>query len=276
VAISTAKWPRTPTMTELIGTIISCSLTTAHQLRRRLYSLFGIIASGRGWSGPASVRRGDYSIIYLESWDIDNLLTSQNVDQPKDPASENSQALDGSALKAFAGQQHDAHILAHLLFGLSPIMAASPQTAILLQKHIFDHIKIKAEEATEAELFQQYGTDPENLVSPLQKEAMVALKVAEYFQEVKKLQSELSGEGQQQPDPLIELKKAEIQQRGQVEEAKIGMDKQRLAFDQQREQNDVAMDQARLQQAEQLTMAKLTQNQQKMAQQGGRNAQKTQ
>jgi hypothetical protein len=191
--------------------------------------------------------------------DIDNLLNSQNVDQPKDPASENSQALDGSALKAFAGQQHDAHILAHLLFGLSPIMAASPQTAILLQKHIFDHIKIKAEEATEAELFQQYGTDPENLVSPLQKEAMVALKVAEYFQEVKKLQSELSGEGQQQPDPLIELKKAEIQQRGQVEEAKIGMDKQRLAFDQQREQNDVAIDQARLAQQQQSTQARAAQ-----------------
>lgn len=191
--------------------------------------------------------------------DIDALLNSQNVDQPKDPASENAQALDGFGLKAFAGQQHDAHILSHLLFGLSPMMAAMPQTAILLQKHIFEHIKVKAEEATEAELFQQYGTDPDRMVSPLQKEAMVALKVAQFFQEVKQLQSQLSGEGQQQPDPLIELKKAEIQQRGQVEQAKIGMDQQRLAFDQQREQNDVAIDQARLAQQQQSSQARVMQ-----------------
>jgi hypothetical protein len=44
-------------------------------------------------------------------------------------------------------------------------------------KHVFDHIRLKAEEAVEAELFQQYGTDPEKLVSALQREAMVALKV---------------------------------------------------------------------------------------------------
>jgi len=200
--------------------------------------------------------------------DIDSLLNGQNVDQPKDPASENAQALDGFTLKAFAGQQHDAHIMSHLLFGLSPMMAAMPQTAVLLQKHIFEHIKIKAEEATEAELFQQYGVDPDRLVSPLQKEAMVALKVAQFFQEVKQMQAQMSGEGQQQPDPLIELKKAEIQQRGQTEQAKIQVDQQRLAFDQQREANDVAIDQARLAQQQQSNQARIMQ----MAQPRGQNA----
>ena len=51
------------------------------------------------------------------------------------------------ALKAFAGQQHDAHIMSHILMGLSPIVAAMPNVAVNLQKHVFEHIKLKAEGA---------------------------------------------------------------------------------------------------------------------------------
>lgn len=187
--------------------------------------------------------------------DIDQILNTQNVDKPKDPASENSQALDGSPLKAFAGQQHDAHIMTHLLFGMSPIVGGMPQVAMNLQKHIFDHIRLKAEEAVEAELFQQYGTDPDKLVSALQREAMVALKVAQFFQEVKQLQSQMMGDT---TDPLVKLKEQEIQQDGQRDAARLQVDQQRLAFDQQREVNDMAIEQA------------------KLAQKGASDAQKTQ
>jgi len=179
--------------------------------------------------------------------DIDSILNSQNVDKPKDPASENSQALDGSPLKAFAGQQHDAHMMTHILFGLSPLVASMPQVAMSLQKHIFDHIRLKAEETVEADLFKQYGTDPERMVSSLQREAAVALKVAEFFQEVKAMQEELSGEKEEQPDPLIELKKQELEQSAQRDQAKAEIDTQSLQLDQEKEQNDVTNDEARLQ-----------------------------
>jgi hypothetical protein len=175
--------------------------------------------------------------------DIDQILNTQNVDKPKDPASENSQALDGSPLKAFSGQQHDAHIMTHLLFGMSPIVGGNQQVAINLQKHVFDHIRLKAEETVEAELFQQYGTDPEGLVSALQREAMVALKVAQFFQEVKQMQSQMMGD---QTDPLVKLKEQEIQQSAQRDQARMAMDQQRLAFDQQKENNDMAIEQAKL------------------------------
>ena len=207
--------------------------------------------------------------------DIDGLLTSQDIDKPKDPTSENAQALDGSQLKAFAGQQHDAHIMSHIMFGMSPIVGAMPNVGIILQKHIFDHITKKAEEWVEAELFKQYGTDPDQLVSPLQREAMIALKCSEFFQEVKKLQDELSGANQQQPDPLIELKKQELAQSAQRDQTNAQNDQARLSFDQQREQNDMAVDQAKLQQNQALAMAKMDQNVMKMAQQGGRNARQT-
>jgi hypothetical protein len=183
--------------------------------------------------------------------DIDGLLNSQEIDKPKDPMSENAQALDGSPLKVFAGQQHDAHILSHLLFGLSPSVAAMPNVAINLQKHLLEHVKTKAEEFVEAQLFREYGVDPDKLVSPLQREAMIALKAAEFYQEAKALQEQLSGANQPPTDPLIELKKQELAQSAQRDQAKIATDQARLTLDQQRENNDMMVDQARLQQASQ-------------------------
>jgi len=175
--------------------------------------------------------------------DIDSILNTQNVDKPKDPASENSQALDGSPLKAFAGQQHDAHILSHLMFGLSPMIAGMPQVAVSLQKHVFDHLRLKAEEATEAELFQQYGTDPDKMVSALQREAMIAVKVAQFYQEAKALQSELMGP---QEDPLVKVKEQEIQARAAADAAKDQNEKARIQLEGQRVQGDMAIDQAKL------------------------------
>ena len=61
------------------------------------------------------------------------------------------------------------------MFGLSPMLGGMPQVAVTLQKHVFEHIRLKAEEDVEAELFKQYGADPKGLVSALQREAMVAV-----------------------------------------------------------------------------------------------------
>jgi len=201
--------------------------------------------------------------------DIDTILNTQQVDKPKDPASENAQALDGSPLKAFAGQQHDAHILTHILFGMSPMMQGMPNVAVTLQKHIFDHIRLKAEEEVEAELFQQYGTDPDQLISSLQREAMIAIKVAQGFQEVKALQNQLMGP---QTDPLVELKKQELGQSAQRDQAKLQIDQQRLGLDQQKEQADVQFDSARLALQQQAAAQKNSQDAIRNAQQGAKNA----
>ena len=85
--------------------------------------------------------------------DIDGILLPQNNQMPKDPATENASVLNGMHLKAFAGQQHDAHIAMHLMMGLSPVLQANPMAAVQLQQHILEHIRIKAEEAVEAEIF---------------------------------------------------------------------------------------------------------------------------
>lgn len=186
--------------------------------------------------------------------DIDGVLLPQNTNSPRDPASENSDVLNGMKLKAFAGQQHDAHIATHLMMGLSPILQANPLAATELQKHILDHVRLKAEEDVEVELFKAYGNDPDRLVSAIQKEGMVAVKIAVSLQEVRKLQEEMAGGGEG-PDPLVKLKEVEIQQRAQNDQAKIGIDQQRLALDQQKQQETLQLNRKKLQ----LQQAKLNQ-----------------
>jgi hypothetical protein len=201
--------------------------------------------------------------------DIDDLLNSTNVDKPKDPASENAQVLDGVALKAFAGQQHDAHIMAHLMMGMSPLVQSMPNVAVNLQKHVFEHIKLKAEEDVEAELFKQYGTDPDRMISALQREAMVAVKTAQYFQEVKQQQNEMMGN---QEDPLVGLKKQELQQNAQRDQQRNQIDTAKLQLDQQQEAADQQEASARLQLDYQKLEAQHGTEHKKMHQQGAQHA----
>ena len=167
--------------------------------------------------------------------DIDGILKTQTNQTPMDPASENIAAIDGKQLKAFAGQQHDSHIASHLIMGLSPLVQGNPLAAVELQKHVMEHVKLKAEEDAEAELFRQYGSDPDRMVSDMQREAMISLNVAQYMMDVKTMQTTLSGEGGQgAPDPVVALKEQELQQRAAKDQAEIQLKQEALKNEQMR------------------------------------------
>ena len=165
--------------------------------------------------------------------DIDGILRPQNSQMPKDPSTENADVLDGMQLKAFAGQQHDAHIAAHLMMGMSPILSSQPMSAMALQKHILEHVRLKAEEDTEAELFMQYGTDPDRMVSDIQKEGMIAIKCAQGMQALRDLQNQLAGGGGQ-ADPVVQLKEQELQQQAKKDAEDIRIDQEQIAVDREK------------------------------------------
>jgi hypothetical protein len=169
--------------------------------------------------------------------DIDGILKTQTNQMPKDPASENIDAIDGKQLKAFAGQQHDSHIASHLIMGMSPLVQGNPLAAVELQKHVMEHVRLKAEEDAEAELFRQYGTDPDRMVSDMQREAMISLNVAQYMMDVKAMQGQLSGEGAG-PDPIVALKEQELQMRAAKDQADTKIKQQGLQNEQMRIQEN--------------------------------------
>jgi hypothetical protein len=170
--------------------------------------------------------------------DIDGILKTQTNQKPKDPASENIDAIDGKQLKAFAGQQHDSHIASHLIMGLSPLVQGNPLAAVELQKHIMDHVRLKAEEDAEVQLFTQYGNDPDRMVSDMQREAMISLNVAKYLMDVKAMQATLAGTGAEGPDPVVALKEQELKQRAAKDQAEIQVKQEALKNEQLRIQEN--------------------------------------
>jgi len=122
-----------------------------------------------------------------------------------------------------------------------------------------EHVRLKAEEDVEVELFKQYGADPGRMVSEIQREGMVALLVAQYMQDVRALQQQLSGEGAEgQADPVVQLKEQEIQIRAQEAQNDAQVDQARLQLEQQKLQQDQQAAQARIQSQEQIAQLRAT------------------
>jgi len=198
--------------------------------------------------------------------DIDGILLPQNTQMPKDPATENASSLNGMHLKAFAGQQHDAHIASHLIMGLSPMMESNLMAAQLLLQHILDHVRIKAEEFVEADIFRNYGVDPDRMVSAIQKEGMIAIKVVEFMQEMKNMQQQLKGAEGQEQDPVVQLKQQELQMKAANDQMDNQIDQQRVAIEQQKAQDVMAANQARIQSQENIAMLRADMAKQRLAQ----------
>ena len=189
--------------------------------------------------------------------DVDKILIAPSSEDPipKDPAQENMDALDGVQLKAFEGQDHDAHIQAHLIFITSPTLQALPQSAIALQKHIIEHVKLKCQEMATAQMLQQTGGQPLTPDMELQLEAMIAQLNAQEFAKLKQLTAQISG--QNQGDPLIQLKQQELQLDAQKDQRDAQMDQAELQMDQQRMTNKQTEFQQRLASQERQTQARI-------------------
>ena len=180
---------------------------------------------------------------------IDNILKKEEQPKPKDPAIENADSLeDQQNLYAFPGQNHDAHILAHLVFGSSPMIVANPMSAMKLQKHIMEHVSIKAQEQAEVQIrqMQTQGMDPQSI--ELAKASMIAQLEAQFTQEVKAKSTEISGGAA--PDPIVELKAKELQIRQQDNLSDAQIAQQRILLDQQKLQQKMMADAARIESQE--------------------------
>jgi len=155
---------------------------------------------------------------------IDTLLKPPETPTPKDPATENAEALQMKMLKAFPEQDHDSHIAAHRAFMATRMVQINPMVYALLQGHISDHVAMKAhgeigamiQEDPNMMMMQQQ--DPQGF--KVQFDSMVAKKVAEITTMLAQEEA-----GAQKPDPLVQLKQRELDLKA--------MDMQRKAMESQ-------------------------------------------
>ena len=87
--------------------------------------------------------------------DINRILPPPQQPMPMDPAAENILAMSGKPFQAFKGQDHRAHITSHLNFMATNMAKNSPPVMAALQKNIFEHISLMAQEQLEIEFREE-------------------------------------------------------------------------------------------------------------------------
>ena len=153
---------------------------------------------------------------------IDQLLPPPPPPQPKDPAMEHIDAMAMKPFQAYRNQDHRAHITAHMNFMATNFARNNPPIMAALEKNIFEHISLMAQEHIELEFAKQImemqQAQQQGLQGPeaqkrmqelnLQMEARKAVLIAEYTEEFMKQEKEITS--MLDSDPLIKLKAQEL------------------------------------------------------------------
>jgi hypothetical protein len=206
-----------------------------------------------------SAYRNMYEAIGVKN--IDSVLPPPAPVQPMDPSIEHISALTGKQFQAFPGQDHRAHISAHLNFMSTNIVRNNPAVMGAIQKNILEHISLMAQEQIQLEfrdelmrlqaLQQAAPVDP-RAAQELQvitqriesrKAVLIAEMTEEFMKEEKKITSQFDS------DPLLKLKAREVDLRAMENERKKEAD-----------QAKVENDRAKLMQAADIADEKLDQN----------------
>ena len=181
---------------------------------------------------------------------IDSILPPPPPNQPKDPSIENIEAMSGKKFQAFPGQDHRAHITAHLNFMATNMVRNNPPIMASLQKNILEHISLMAQEQVQLEfreqlkqmqILQQQAPNNPQAANDLQVitnavEARKAVLIAEMMEEFMKEEKEITS--QFDHDPLLKLKSREVdlramenQRKKEYDDEKINLDKSKLLQD---------------------------------------------
>src|SRR6056300_1647561 len=164
--------------------------------------------------------------------DINKILPPPAPIQPVDPSVEHINSLNAKPFQAFPGQDHRAHITAHLNFMSTNMVRNNPVVMASIQKNILEHISIMAQEQVQIEfreqmmqmqmLQQQAPTNPQSaqLLQQIMQtiEARKAVLIAEMTEDFMKEENKITS--QFDSDPLLKLKSREVDLRAMENERK--------------------------------------------------------
>jgi hypothetical protein len=146
---------------------------------------------------------------------IEATLPNPDPELSKDPASENADALIGRPVRAYAHQNHQAHLTAHTSFLNNPIIQQNQQVGQVLQSHIQEHLALQYRQQVEELMKQQLP--PEGQQIPPEAENKIAQAAAQATEQLTKEAQEMMAKQQQmgQFDPMVQIKQQEVAIKGQ-------------------------------------------------------------
>ncbi len=200
---------------------------------------------------------------------VNSILPPPAPPQPMDPALENIMAINGKPFQAFPGQDHKAHIDAHLSFMSISMVQNNPGAMMLLQKNILEHISFMAQEQIQLEFVEeiqelqmikqqmapmmqnpqmmqqnpqamQMQQRVQQISSQMEsrKAKLIAEMMIDYAKEEDKISSEVGG------DPLLKLKSRELdlkakadQEKSENQEARLDLDTMKAMMNQENQED---------------------------------------
>jgi hypothetical protein len=192
---------------------------------------------------------------------IGKLIPAAEDKKPKDPVTENMALINGTPVKAFIYQDHEAHIKVHMaamqdpkiaqLIGQNP-MAQQIQAAAMA--HINEHIAFEYRKQIEQELGVPLPAPDE--VLPEDVEVQISRLSADAAQKLLgKDQAEIAQQqiAQQQQDPLIQMQQQELA----IKQQEVQIKAQKAMADIQLDQEKLMLEKAKLDSQERLEGAKI-------------------
>jgi len=181
--------------------------------------------------------------------DIDLILKKPEQPTPKDPALEHIDALAGKNFQAFPGQDHKAHITAHLNFMATNMVKNAPMIAAAIEKNCLEHISLMGQEQIELEFreeikqlqqmmqamqnpqMMQQNPNLQNQIQMMQQkiEARKAVLIAEMMEEFSKEEKRITGDFGN--DPIAQLRARELDLQAQENQRREKEGEERLNLD---------------------------------------------
>ena len=181
----------------------------------------------------------------------EKLVPMEDDQKPRDPISENMNALKGVPLKAFIYQDHDAHIAAHMNFLRDPQTAAmigQNPVAQAIQGALMAHVAEHFGYAYRRQIEDRVGIalpPPDMEMSEVEEVAMsrFVAQASQQLLQIHTAQAQQQQAEQMAQDPLVQMQQQELQ----IKQAEVQRKAQKDAADTQIQQERVAIERDRIQ-----------------------------
>jgi hypothetical protein len=147
------------------------------------------------------IYRNMYEAIGVKN--VDAVLPAPAPNAPMDPSMEHINALAGKPFQAFPGQDHRAHITAHLNFMSTNIVRNNPAVMAAIQKKI-------------AEMTEEFMKEEKKITSQFDNDPLLKLKSREV--DLRAMENERKRDND---EAQIDLARARLMQQGEIAEDKM-------------------------------------------------------
>jgi hypothetical protein len=180
----------------------------------------------------------------------DKLVPTKEDAKPKDPVSENMDALTGEPMKAFMYQDHQAHIATHMSFLQDPMIAQmiaqnpqAKQIGASMQAHIAEHLGFQYRSQIEEKLGVALPRPNEELPEEIEVElSKLVADAGRQLTQQHQQQAAQQAAQQKAQDPIIQMQQKELQIKEQEVQRKIAKDQADVQIRQQQAQTATARD----------------------------------